>query len=69
MNVLATEMLICIGICSQDEDFGNNGKGPVWCYPVEKMYSHDNRPGSLELAEMKKRLNDELESLSRKRPE
>ena len=51
------------------EDFGNNGKGPVWCYPVEKMYSHDNRPGSLELAEMKKRLNDELESLSRKRPE
>ena len=51
------------------EDFGNNGKGPVWCYPVEKMYSDDNRPGSSELEEMKKRLNDELESLSRKRPE
>ena len=47
------------------EDYGNNGMGPVWCYPVEKMYSDDNRPDSAELEEMKKRLNDELESLSK----
>ena len=51
------------------EDYGNNGMGPVWYYPLEKMYSDDNRPDSAELEEMKKRLNDELESLSRKRPE
>ena len=47
------------------EDYGNNGMGPVWYYPLEKMYSDDNRPDSAELEEMKKRLNDELESLSK----
>ena len=25
-------------------DYGNNGKGPVWWYPVEKMYCTDNCP-------------------------
>ena len=42
------------------ENYGNCGKGPVWWYPMEKMYSDDNRPTADELEEMKVRLNKEL---------
>ena len=45
------------------ENYGNNGKGPVWWYPKEKMYSDDNRPSNEELEEMKLRLLKELEEL------
>lgn len=45
------------------EDYGNNGKGPVWWYPMNKMYSNDNRPSNEELEEMKSRLFEELEKL------
>lgn len=45
------------------ENYGNNGRGPVWWYPMEKMYSDDNRPNAEKLEEMKQRLNDELEAL------
>lgn len=45
------------------EDYGNKGKGPVWWYPMEKMYSVDNRPSDLELRDLKERLLDELEKL------
>ncbi|MGN0998234.1 MAG: HIT family protein [Faecousia sp.] len=41
--------------------YGNNGKGPVWWYPREKMYDDDNRPTPAELEEMKARLLKELE--------
>ncbi len=45
------------------ENYGNCGKGPVWWYPMEKMYSDDNRPTSDELEEMKIKLNTELAKL------
>lgn len=45
------------------ENYGNNGKGPVWWYPKEKMYSPDNRPSDMELEEMKTTLSKELERL------
>lgn len=45
------------------ENYGNNGKGPVWWYPMDKMYSNDNRPSSAELEEMKTKLLEELEKL------
>lgn len=43
--------------------YGNNGKGPVWWYPMEKMYSDDNRPSDDELKEMKEKLLLELERI------
>lgn len=42
------------------ENYGRNGAGPVWCYPMEKMYSDDNRPSDSELEELKTRLLKEL---------
>ena len=45
------------------EDYGNHGKGPVWWYPMEKMYSDGNRPSPEELTEMKDKLLTELEKL------
>lgn len=45
------------------ENYGNNGKGPVWWYPTEKMYSDDNRPSDIELEEMKSKLLEELNKL------
>lgn len=45
------------------EDYGDNGKGPVWWYPMEKMYSDDNCPSSAELELMKTKLQKELEKL------
>ena len=45
------------------EDFGNQGKGPVWWYPMEKMYADENRPTPEELTELKSRLAEELEKL------
>lgn len=45
------------------ENYGNNGKGPVWWYPMEKMYSPENRPSPLELEKMKSCLLKELELL------
>lgn len=45
------------------ENYGNNGKGPVWWYPMEKMFSEDNRPSYKELEIMKVKLSNELEKL------
>lgn len=45
------------------EDYGNHGKGPVWWYPMEKMYNDDCRPSEEELMEMKNKLLVELEKL------
>lgn len=45
------------------EGYGNNGKGPVWWYPREMMYSADNRPSEQELHTMKTRLAEELDNL------
>lgn len=44
-------------------NYGNNGKGPVWWYPKDKMYSDDNRPSHEELSVMKSKLLCELEKL------
>lgn len=43
------------------EQYGSNGKGPVWWYPMEKMYSEENRPSEQELEEMKQKLREELD--------
>ena len=45
------------------ENYGNNGRGPVWWYPMEKMYSDDSRPSEEQLADMKRKLSEELERL------
>ncbi len=45
------------------EDYGNRGRGPVWWYPMEKMYSDSNRPTADELTEMKSALLTELDRL------
>ncbi len=45
------------------KNYGNNGKGPVWWYPMDKMYSDDNRPSDEELAVMKAKLAEELEKV------
>ncbi|WP_297959160.1 HIT family protein [uncultured Ruminococcus sp.] len=42
------------------DGYGNHGKGPVWWYPMEKMYSDDNRPSHEELEAMKEKLLTEL---------
>ena len=46
------------------ENYGNNGKGPVWSYPMEKIYSDDNRPDKDVLEDMKRRLLKELDGLT-----
>ena len=45
------------------EGYGNNGKGPVWWYPMEKMYDDAQRPSQAALETMKARLLAELEKL------
>jgi len=45
------------------ENYGSNGKGPVWWYPREKMYSDENRPTEEELEQLKARLLIELDKL------
>ncbi len=42
------------------DGYGNNGVGPIWWYPMEKMYSDDNRPTEFELEEMKSKLLEEI---------
>jgi diadenosine tetraphosphate (Ap4A) HIT family hydrolase len=44
-------------------DYGDDGKGPVWCYPMEKMYSDENKPSSQQLEEMKTKLQKQLDKL------
>ena len=48
------------------EHYGNNGKGPVWWYPMEKMYADDQRPSQAELERMKERLGSALETLKKR---
>ena len=48
------------------ENYGNNGKGPVWWYPMEKMYSADNCPTKAELENMKANLLSEMDNLFKK---
>lgn len=40
--------------------YGNNGKGPVWWFPKELMWSDDNIPDNNELEKMKTKLLVEL---------
>lgn len=48
------------------EEYGNHGKGPVWWYPMERMYDDANRPTQKELEEMKTALRKELDKLVKK---
>ncbi len=43
--------------------YGNDGKGPVWWYPREKMYCAENRPSDTERDKMKAKLLLELDRL------
>lgn len=43
--------------------YGNNGKGPVWWYPMQKMYDDSNCPTKEELRIMKSRLLMELDKI------
>ncbi len=45
------------------ENYGNHGRGPVWWYPIEKMYDDGNRPTSKELETFKSALLQELDKL------
>ena len=45
------------------ENYGNHGRGPVWWYPMEKMYSDECRPSQEELEDMKRRVLEPLELL------
>ena len=44
-------------------NFGNNGKGPVWWYTMEKMYNDNNKLSVERLNIMKEKLLIELEKL------
>ena len=44
-------------------DYGNHGKGPVWWYPMEKMYVDEDRPDPETLENMKQKLLKELEQV------
>ncbi len=46
-------------------NYGNNGRGPVWWYPMDMMYADENRPSAEKLAEMKQCLLSEIERLLR----
>ena len=46
------------------ENYGNSGRGPVWWYPMDKMYTDENRPTDEELSEMKEKLLAEINKLS-----
>lgn len=43
--------------------YGNNGKGSVWWYPMQKMYDDSNCPTNEELRIIKSRLLMELDKL------
>lgn len=45
------------------EGYGNNGKGPVWWYPREKMYGDENLPSETESFDLKAKLMAELTKL------
>lgn len=44
-------------------NYGRNGKGPVWWYPMEKMYDEKNRPSESELQQMKDKLLEKLKKI------
>ena len=43
--------------------YGNQGRGPVWWYPKEKMYDDTQRPSAEELTKMKEKLLRALNEL------
>lgn len=45
------------------DNYGNNGRGPVWWYPMDKMYDESNKPTFEELQQMKSKLLSELNKL------
>lgn len=45
------------------DGYGNQGRGPVWWYPKEKMYDDQARPTKAALEEMKEKLLRELNRL------
>ena len=45
------------------ENYGPDGKGPVWLYPREKMYTDSVRPSQAMLESMKQVLLAELENV------
>lgn len=46
------------------EGYGYNEKGPIWWYPLDKMYEDKNKPSTAELEVMKEKLLFELNKLN-----
>ncbi len=46
------------------DGYGNQGKGPVWWYPMDKMFDPGARPSQSELEELKDKLRKELDLLA-----
>ena len=46
-------------------EYGYHGKGPVWWYRREKMYSAENVLNDKELEELKQKLKIELDKIDR----
>ena len=46
------------------DGYGNQGKGPVWWYPMDKMFDPGARPPQSELEELKDKLRKELDLLA-----
>ncbi len=44
-------------------EYGHEGKGPVWWYPMELMYDEDKKPTANDLALMKQDLLNALEKI------
>lgn len=44
-------------------EYGHEGKGPVWWYPMELMYDEDKKPTANDLALMKQYLLNALEKI------
>lgn len=44
-------------------EYGMNGRGPVWWYPMEKMFAEENRVSAEALENYKNKLSEELEKL------
>ncbi|UTY39587.1 HIT family protein [Allocoprobacillus halotolerans] len=49
------------------DGYGNHGKGPVWWYPMEKMYDDSCCPTMQELEDMKSKLLVELNKIDENR--
>ena len=63
MSVVAEAVSKAFNCEKMNYELLGNGKGPVWWYPLEKMYDTNNCPSDFELQNMKEKLLDELKKI------